>query len=430
MKHALASFQWAIFILAGSIVTPLAVGEAFQLDQTKMMGLLQRTFLVIGLCCLLQGLFGHRLPILEGPAGLWWGVFLIFSTLAVTKADKGIVLQQIELGLFISGLLFILLSLLKVVGKVRKLFTPVVTGTYLILLVMQLSGVMVKGLLGVGYLTPGVHVIVALLACATLLVAVLLARSSHSYLKNYSVLLGLVFGWVLFAVFGLTRPQSFTVETLISLPDVWTWGMPQLNPGILLSSLLTSFLLLTNLIASIDLVEKAANQLPQERYNRSGFVMGINHMLSSLFSTVGCVPNSHSAGFILTTRITERLPFLLGSAAIIGASFFPGFAAFFSKIPTPVAYACVFLPFSNILIVGLKEFGEAVQAENSNLIIGFSLMIGVGTMFVSAQLLNGIPSVLVPVVSNGLIMGVLASIALEQFFLRRKRTDAKKGASA
>jgi xanthine/uracil permease len=418
MRNVLASLQWSIFILAGSIVTPLAVGAAFQLDQGEMVGLLQRTFFVIGMSCLLQGVFGHRLPILEGPAGLWWGVFLIFSTLVTTASEKGGVLQEIELGLMVSGLLFMALSLFGLVGKVRQLFTPAVTGTYLILLVFQLSGVMVKGLLGIGYLTSGIHLSVAALAVLTLLISVLLAYSSRAFLRNYSVLLGLLLGWFLFAGFGLIRSGGLDAKQWFAIPQLWAWGTPRIDPGILLSSITTSFLLLTNLVASIDLVEKAVNTPVQNRYNRSGFVMGINHLLAGLFSTIGCVPNSHSAGFILTTKITERLPFLLGSAVIIVIGFFPGIASFFAGIPTPVAYASVFLPFSNLLIVGLKEVGQAVTYEKSNLVIGFALMFGIGCMFVPPGLLTGLSPILVPVVSNGLIMGVLAAILLEQTLVK------------
>ena len=66
MKKAVAGFQWMAFMVAGSIVAPIAIANLFGLSPEESAGFVQRTMFILGLSSLLQGLVGHRLPINEG----------------------------------------------------------------------------------------------------------------------------------------------------------------------------------------------------------------------------------------------------------------------------------------------------------------------------------------------------------------------------
>ena len=72
----LAGFQWLFFMFANTVVIPISIGGAFQLDQIEVVSAIQRSFIFTGIACLLQGFIGHRLSLMEGQSGLWWGVIL------------------------------------------------------------------------------------------------------------------------------------------------------------------------------------------------------------------------------------------------------------------------------------------------------------------------------------------------------------------
>lgn len=420
MNYILSSIQWTIFILAGTLVAPLSIGFAFDMTPVEIAGLLQRTFFVIGLTSLLQAVFGHKLPLNEGPAGLWWGVFLIFASSGHGGTDT--ILRSLEMGLLISGLLFLILSGFRLIHVVKKLFTPLVTGTYLILLVTQLSGPFANGIFGVGYLTEEVNVTVAVCAVTTLVLGIVLAKSRYKRLRSYSVLISLVFGWLLFALAGITKPSAIHIHSLISFPELFAWGVPSYNLGVILTAILTSFLLLTNLVASVDVVAKVTGERGRGKvnYNRSGFVMGINHFISGIFSTVGGIPISAAAGFIFTTKIKEKLPFLIGSALIMMMSFFPAVMGFFASLPVPVGYATLFLSISSLIGIGLQEYRSVLDNEHARFIAGISLMAGIGTMFVPGEAWEHLPGGITSIFNNGLILGVLVCIAAEQFMKKKK----------
>ena len=68
MKTFLSALQWALFILAGSLIVPISVATSYGLDGAEAIAFVQRTLFVLGFAGLLQAIFGHKLPIQEGPA--------------------------------------------------------------------------------------------------------------------------------------------------------------------------------------------------------------------------------------------------------------------------------------------------------------------------------------------------------------------------
>lgn len=427
MRLAFSSAQWMVFIMTSVIVAPLSVGNAFGMSQPEIAELLQRTFFVMALASFLQGSFGHKLPILNGPAGLWWGVFLMYAGFASSTGNPEVFLRSLELGLLISGVLFLLVSGFRKMNVVEKMFTPMVTGTYLILLVAQLGGPFMKGIFGVGYSSKGVDLVVALCAVATMVLAIVLSRSKNRFLSSYSVLISLTFGWLLFAIVGIAQPITSEVGAWFALPEIFAFGVPTFNIGVVLTSIFTAFILMANMVASMNVVAGVTGKKDDLNYNRSGFVMGINQALTGLFAAVGGVPMATAAGFISTTKIAERLPFLIGSVAMLVISLFPPVMSFFASIPMPVGYAVIFLSISSLIGMGFSNYRQELGDERSMFIISISLMIGFGTMFVPQEAWAGFPSAVTSILNNGLVVGVLLCIILEQIMKGKgKRGDLSR----
>ena len=65
MKTFLSALQWALFILAGSLIVPISVATSYGLNGAEAIAFVQRTLFVLGFAGLLQAIFGHKLPIQE-----------------------------------------------------------------------------------------------------------------------------------------------------------------------------------------------------------------------------------------------------------------------------------------------------------------------------------------------------------------------------
>ena len=115
-------------MIAGSIAAPIAIADIYHLSPVETSAFVERTIFVLGIAGLLQGIIGHRLPINEGPAGLWWGVFTIYAGFVGTLYTSNIeTLRELSGGMLLSGVFFFYFSAFGLIQKLAKLFTPSIT---------------------------------------------------------------------------------------------------------------------------------------------------------------------------------------------------------------------------------------------------------------------------------------------------------------
>ncbi|PAY15100.1 purine/pyrimidine permease [Bacillus sp. 7705b] len=431
MKLVLGALQWTAFMIAAAIVVPVAVAQSFHLDHSDSARLIQSTFFVLGIAAVIQCLKGHRLPINESPAGLWWGVYTIYGGLTGTVfATYGETLRGLQGALLVSAVCFFLLSVFKVIDRLAALFTPVVTGVYLLLLVMQLSQPIIKGLLGIGYLKDSVDGLVFVLALVVVAAAFIMSNSHIVFLKQYSILLALFGGWVLFAATGVAKPIEMP-DRLFQLPSLFPFGAPLFNSGLAITSVFITILLIVNMLASMKVVDiavkKFGKQTDGKRHERpAGFAAAFSHLLSGLSGAIAPVPISGAAGFIETTKMPSKKPFVLGSMLVVFISVIPFFMNAFASLPSPVGFAVNFVVFSAMVGLAFTEFDSYEKSELKRVraVIGISLLTGVGIMFVPESALKDMHPVFISLLSNGLVLGTLAAIAMDQLQLwRRRKSD-------
>lgn len=409
VKLILSALQWAFFILAGSLVAPISIAASYGLEGADALSFVQRTLFVLGLAGILQALFGHRLPIQEGPAGLWWGVLSLYAGLGIILFGSHVeTLRVMQYAFLLSGAISIFLSVSGLLEKLVRYFTPTVIGTYLFLLVAQLSSSFLKGMAGLEGTHTTVQGTVLLLSACIVILSLLINKIP--YIGQFSILIGMVVGWGVFAIFGLTQPVP-PVSKLIEFPSIFVFGIPRIEANMFITVLFVTLLLLTNMLASIRLVQAVLSQqhvpYEQNRFKQAGILSGVNQLLGGFFSAIGPVAISGSAGFIAGTKMGQRLPFLVGSSFIILISLFPGVTAIFTVIPAAVGYAALFPIFSEMLGLAFREFAQVEDKEQLYHIAGFSLFTGIGVMFVPAQAFSSFPPFLASFFSNGLVLGVV-----------------------
>ncbi|MDM5157508.1 purine/pyrimidine permease [Bacillus sp. DX1.1] len=426
MKTFLSALQWALFILAGSLIVPISVAASYGLEGAEAIAFVQRTLFVLGFAGLLQAVFGHRLPIQEGPAGLWWGIFSLYASLGVVLfGSNSETLRVLQYAFLLSGIICILLSVFGLIDKLVRYFTPTVIGTYLFLLVAQLSGSFLKGMFGLDGQHTEVQANVLILSFIVILLSFFIMKLP--IIGQYSVLFSIVFGWILFAFFGLSNPIT-PVTDIIRLPSLFVFGTPRIEWNMVITVFFVTLLLLTNMLASIRVVQKVVSKYKgdavENRFKQAGIITGINQLLGGLFSAIGPVAISGSAGFIATTNIYKRLPFMLGSSFILLISIFPKVTSFFAAIPVAVGYAAIYPVFASMIGLAFREYETVQDKERLFRVAGLSLFTGIGVMFVPSQAFSTLPPFLASFLSNGLVLGSVMAILLEVLFSRSKEKQA------
>nr|WP_083249138.1 purine/pyrimidine permease [Bacillus solimangrovi] len=413
--HILSSFQWMLFIVSGNIVAPIGIASMYGLSTEMTVEFVSRTFIVLAISGLLQVLFGHRLPINEGPAGLWWGVFTLYSNLGlVLFGSQAETLRVLEFALIVSGVICILLSMLGLLDRLAKYFTPVVTGTYLLLLVVQLSGSFLNGLLGVDSIDGKVSS--SMMIVSTIVVIFAFLFTTHNQLKKIGIIGSLTIGWIIFAMVGYADKIEVP-DKLISLPEIFVFGIPRVEWSIVPTVIFVTLLLITNMLASVKIVESVFKlehvNFEKISIKKTGVLMGVGQILAGLFSAIGPVPISGSGGFIASSKITSRIPFIIASSLIIVGSLFTPFITFIAALPPAVGYAAIFPIFASMISLGLKEIVNAYNVEDAVRKVGVPLFAGVGVMFVPSQAFSTLPPIVSSLLSNGLVFGTLIALFIE-----------------
>ncbi|WP_053365069.1 purine/pyrimidine permease [Bacillus sp. FJAT-27245] len=417
MRKIIASVQWFLYIVSSSIVVPVSVGALYGMTGQDSIDFISRTFFVLALTGLLQVIFGHRLPINEGPAGLWWGFFILYAGIGTSLYGSAHeTLKVMEFSLLISGIIAILMTSLGLVARLSKLFTSTVIGTYLILLIVQLSGSFLNGMLGV---TSKGAVSLKILLVSTITAVLSFALSRSKLLGQFSIIISLGAGWAFYTLLGIDSQAGAKTDHILQLPSMFVFGGPRIEPGMLPIIFMITILLITNMIASIKVVEKVMQthtELPLKPNSmKAGIAMGVSQMLGGLFSTMGTVAISGAAGFIRTNKIFTRGPFIIGSVLVLTASLFSPIMAFFSTLPVAVGYAAILPVYVEILTLGLKELFHSRDAEKVIKKATIPLFTGIGLMFIPLDSFSALPPLAVTLLSNGLVVGTLLALAIEVF---------------
>lgn len=417
----LYSLQWLAFNLVNVSVVPLVVGAALGLDQAGIAALAQRVMFFASLASILQAMFGHRLPIIEGPAGMWWGIFVTLGLMAPGMGkDLAVLRTDLEGGMIIAGTVLILIGRTGLISRALKLFTPAVTGTVLVLLALQLSGSFVRGMLGIT--SPGGAIdfralFVSLLVISTVIVVNLKARG---FFRSLAILIGTAVGWAAAAMIGIS-PSLGHSAALIELPNLLAWGPPSFDPAIMLISVLTGILVLSNSVASILAMERTLNiTIPKKGHDSGVIFTGIGDILSGLGATIGLVPYSASAGLVSLTGVGAKRPFILFSVIMMLMGLFPDIAGFLSSIPAPVGYAVLLASFCQMLGFGLQDYARLEMSGRTIFVIGVPVLIGTGIFTLPATAFSTLPDWLRYIFGNGFLAGMLICILCEHVLLPKR----------
>lgn len=416
------TIQWFVFMLAGIVALPIVIGTIFEMNFAEIAGLMQRSFFVVGVASLLQVLFGHKLAILEGPAGVWISVFAIMAVTG-TQANTSLTetLRELEAILIVTGIFLILFGVFKLSKRILPIFTPLVTGTFFLLLTAQLSGTFLEGMLGLNSGSGTIQVTEALIAFFTLFLIFGLSLFAKDWLSNYAVLIGIIIGWILYRLF-IGDTTSETEVEMISLPEVFAFGSPSFDLSVIPIAFVTAIIIVSNLVAAIvsmnqTLGIKAENK--HNQVNRSMSFSGVNHILAGIFSAIGNVPLASSSGFVALTNQKRKIPFIFASIVLILISFFPSIISFISSIPSPIANAALTATFVQLVGLAIRNLAADMNKKNTA-IMGIAILIGWGIMFLPPEAFQNLPSMLQNVMSNGLLVGTILAILMEQIWKKRK----------
>lgn len=404
--------QWAAIVFPSLIIACALAGQALQLVPSAQVRFLQLTLLVCGAFCIIQSLWGHRYPLLEGPAT---ALLLTFIGLA----HGGI--QTIQGGLLLGGLLLTTIGAFRVLRTLMTFFTPNVVGVILLLIAFTLLPHLVPRLSGASPQHPDGQYAVFTFSVLLILVIAFLSRRLKDFWQTIAMFLGVVLGTAVFGFLGLLDWQPLQVSPWFAHPSPWPLTAPRFQWPAMLAFSLAYVAVMVNSVGSIQGIANVTDRsrLP-EALHRGILVNGLAGICCGLVGIVGTVSYSMSPGVVLVTRVASRFTITFCGVIVAGAAFAPKLAALFAVVPDPVVGAALCVGLGGQIGAGLAIINSQQHRLTGRdyLVIGLPVIVGTLVSLLPTAFFNDMPAGVQVFLGNGLIVGILLVLLLEHGLLR------------
>ena len=415
LQHILAMFVSnlaPITIIAGASKTPLTPAQLGML--------LQNAMFVAGIATMIQlypiWRIGSKLPVVMGVS------FTFVTVLSTISANYG---YPAVVGAVLVGGLFE--GTLGLMAKYwRKIITPIVAASVVTAIGFSLFTVGARSF-GGGYNDDFGSAQNLILGTVTLAVCLLWNIFAKGYLKQLSVLAGLVVGYILAITMGKVDLSMIMSGGIISLPHLMPF-QPEFYPGAIISACIIFLVSAAETIGDTSaLVAGGLNRkITGEEISGSLGCDGYGSVISGLFGCPPVTSFSQNVGLVNMTKVVNRFTIMTGAACMILAGLLPPVGNFFASLPDAVLGGCTIMMFGTILTSGIQMVADCGFSQRNITIAALSLSIGIG--FTTASEV-GIWDIFPPMIQSVFSANVVAVVFVVSIILSLilpKDMDVKK----
>ena len=365
LQHILAMFV--------ANLTPITIiASAGGLSQAEIAILLQNAMFVAGIATLIQ-LFpiwkiGSRLPIVMGVS---FTFVTILSTVATNYGYSAVIGAVICGGIF-EGIIGLFAKYW------RKIIAPIVAASVVTAIGYSLFTVGARSF-GGGYSEDFGSAQNLLLGTITLVVCLGWNILAKGYLKQLSVLAGLIVGYIAAICMGKVDLSVIFSEGFISLPRLLPYT-PEFNIGAIFSVAIIFMVSAAETIGDTTAMVSGGlgREIKSEEISGSLACDGFASAISALFGCPPVTSFSQNVGLISMTKVVNRFTIATGAGCMILAGLFPPIGNFFASLPESVLGGCTVMMFGTIMVSGIEMLSKAGFTQRNITIAALSLSIGIG----------------------------------------------------
>ncbi len=365
IQHVLAMFV--------ANLTPIAIlAGVANLPKDDLAMLIQNAMLIAGIATLIQlyplWRVGSKLPIVMGVS------FTFVSVLSAVIATHG---YATAMGAVLVGGIFE--GTLGLFAKYwRKIISPIVAASVVTSIGFSLFTVGARSF-GGGYTEDFGSPKNLILGTVTLIVCILWNCLMKGYLKQLSVLVGLVFGYIVAIFMGKVDLSLIFSDGFIALPHILP-VIPKFDIGAILSVCIIYLVSAAETIGDTTAMVSVGLRRDISDREISGSLAcdGYSSAVSALFGCPPVTSFSQNVGLIGMTKVVNRFTIMTGAACMILAGLLPPIGNFFASLPESVLGGCTIMMFGTILTSGIEMLARAGFSQRNITIAALSLSIGIG----------------------------------------------------
>ena len=396
LQHILAMFVSnlaPITMIAGAAKVPVTGAELGML--------LQNAMFAAGIATMIQlyplWKIGSRLPVVMGVS------FTFVTVLSTISANYGY--PAVIGAVLIGGLLEGTLGLF--VKYWRKIISPIVAASVVTAIGFSLFTVGARSF-GGGYATDFGSVSNLLLGLITLATCLLWNMFAKGYLKQLSVLAGLIVGYIVAIFMGKVDLSMIMSGGIVALPHLLPIK-PEFHAGAIMSACIIFLVSAAETIGDTSALVAGGlgREITGEEISGSLACDGYGSFISGLFGCPPVTSFSQNVGLVAMTKVVNRFTIMTGAVAMILAGLFPPIGNFFASLPQSVLGGCTIMMFGTILTSGMQMIANCGFTQRNITIVAMALSIGIGFTTTSE---SGIWAEFSPVVQSVFSANVVAVV--------------------
>lgn len=296
-----------------------------------------------------------------------------------TLMSKTFTLPEILGAQIIAGVVAVIFGLC--IKPIRKLFPPLVTGTVILAVGMNLYPVAIKYMAG-GAGTPdfsspknwGVAIFTFALVLA-------FQNFGKGFLKLGAVLWGLVGGYILALLLGMVDFGSVGEAGWFAIATpVKSFGL-EFNGSAILAM---AILYIANSLQTIGDISSTTmggmERMPTDQELQGGIIsQGVTSVIGALFGGLSTCSYSQNVGIVTMNKVINRSVFAFAAVVLGVAGLVPKFSAVLTTIPNAVLGGATISVFSIIAMTGVNMIVSAGPfTMRSRTIVGLAAALGIG----------------------------------------------------
>ncbi len=423
------ALQHLVAMIVGCVTPAIIIANALGLPQSERVLLIQVSLVMSAVTTLIElfpigGKLGSGLPVIFGIS------FAYLPSMQAIVGGGGDI-ATIAGAMVVGGIVAAVVGVF--VKKIRRFFPPIITGTVVFTIGLSLYPTAINYMAGGAGNTYEVVVLRKGLTSAlvhgswqnwavaafTLIVVMILSNKGKGICKLAAILLGMIAGYIVAAVFGMVDLSEVRDAAWFSLPQFMHFGIKFEFSACIALALLFAI----NAIQAIgDLTATTVgglNREPTDQELQGGIVTyGLTNVLSAFFGSLPTATYSQNVGIVTTNKVVNRVVFALAGGFLLLAGLIPKFSAILTTIPQCVLGGATITVFSTIAMTGMKLIASETISPRNTTIVGLSAALGVGISQSSSALSQFPESITIifgktPVVI-ATIMAVLLNLILPQ----------------
>jgi xanthine permease len=410
LKAFLFGMQHVLVMFTAMVGAPLIVARLLALPAQQSVTMVTASMLACGLGTLISslgmGFIGPRLPIVMGTFFVFIGPIVSTAKVSSLAAAMSAILIGAVVQFVISPLF----------GKLHRFFPPIVTGTILVVIGACLMRLAINAAVGLN--TPAfAKPSTLLLSGMMVLLILIIGRFAKGFAKALSLFIAMMAGYVVAGALGLVNFDAIESARWLAIPEVMPYGGFVWPGFISIAVMVVCFLCAAGETTGHTLaVSRICGVDPSEARIRGAVSNdGLSSGLSALFGGMPLTSYSQNIGAIAITGVGSRYVVAFGGACLVIMSLVPKFGAIVALIPGPVLGGALIFMFGMIASVGVTIIGKTMNSRRDAILFATSLGLSLGITAAPPGAFDAIPDVLRILLTDGIVMGILAAVVLNIF---------------